>query len=184
VEILGRIAGGIDRFNRSVGECVAWLALFMVLVQFAVVLTRYIFGYGSIFMQESIIYMHGLLFLLGAGYTLLQNGHVRVDIFYRAATPRRKAMVDLFGVLFLLGPVCIAMALFSWPYVMNAWRILESSKETSGIPAVFLLKSAILAFLLLLLLQGVSMALHALRRLAGCPDAAVPGGEDGLREGA
>lgn len=167
MKALACLACAIDRFNQTIGMSVAWFALFMVIVQFLVVVLRYVFGYGSIFMQESIIYMHGFLFLLGAGYTLLHGGHVRVDIFYREASPRKKAMVDLFGVFTLLGPVCIGMLIYSWPYVANSWEILETSKETSGIPAVFILKSAMIAFLVLLLLQGLSMAIHSLRILTG-----------------
>ena len=71
----------IDAANSVIGRTTAWLALIMVLVQFVVVMMRYVFGVGSIMMQESVIYMHAFLFMLGAGYTLLQGGHVRVDIF-------------------------------------------------------------------------------------------------------
>ncbi|WP_259779651.1 TRAP transporter small permease subunit [Aestuariispira ectoiniformans] len=167
MKALACLARAIDRLNQTIGMSVAWLALFMVIVQFLVVVLRYVFGYGSIFMQESIIYMHGFLFLLGAGYTLLHGGHVRVDIFYREASPRKKAMVDIFGVFALLGPVCIGMMVYTWSYVANSWEILETSKETSGIPAIFVLKSAMIAFLVLILLQGLSMAIHSLRVLTG-----------------
>lgn len=167
MKALACLACAIDRFNQTIGMAVAWFALFMVIVQFLVVVLRYVFGYGSIFMQESIIYMHGFLFLIGSGYTLLHGGHVRVDIFYREASPRKKAAIDLFGVVTLLAPVCIGMMYYTWPYVANSWSILETSKETSGIPAVFVLKSAMVAFLILMLLQGLSMAIHSLRILAG-----------------
>ena len=160
----------VDGLNRVVGRSVAWLAVFMVVVQFIVVLLRYVFGYGSIFVQESIIYMHGILFMLGAGYTLLSGGHVRVDIFYRDASPRQKALVDLIGVVIFLLPVTIAIFYFSWPYVMQSWAMGEGSKETSGIPLVYLLKTSIPIFCILCALQGISMALHAMRTLAGFQD--------------
>lgn len=109
-------ADAIDTFNERLGRITAWLALFMVLVQFVVVLMRYVFGVGSIAMQESIVYMHGVLFMIGAGYTLLHNGHVRVDIFYRGAQLRTKATINLLGSLFLLLPVVVLIWIYSWPY--------------------------------------------------------------------
>ena len=123
------LAKAIDSLNNKIGHSVAWLALFMVLVQFIVVLMRYVFGIGSIFMQESIIYMHGFLFMLGAGYTLLHGGHVRVDIFYGAASERKQAIVDFFGSIFLLFPVLALILIYGIPYVASSWEILESSQR-------------------------------------------------------
>ncbi len=174
------IAGAIDRLNDTVGRTVSWLTLFMVLVQFALVLMRYVFGVGNVLIQESMWYMHGTLFMAAAGYTLLKDGHVRVDIFYRGATARRKALVDLCGVLFLLVPFCILMAWSGFPYVAASWEALEGSRETSGIPYVYLLKTVILVFVALVFLQGVSMALKSLLVLSGAPP--VPpatGGQEG-----
>ena len=177
---LALLARAIDRFNQTVGMSVAWFATFMVLVQFVVVVLRYVFGYGTVFMQESIIYMHGFLFLLGAGYTLLHDGHVRVDVFYRDASPKKKAIIDLFGTLVLLFPVCITMMIYSWPYMMTSWSILEGSTETSGIPARFILKTAIVAFLVLIMLQGVSMIIHNIRRILGDEEFPVEEEHEGL----
>lgn len=167
MKALVRIAGWIDALNENVGRAVSWLALVMVVVQFIVVLQRYVFGIGSIFMQESIVYMHGALFMLVAGYTLLHNGHVRVDVFYRTMAPRAKAWVDLLGTLFLLWPVCYLIFTVSLPYVEASWAVREGSRETSGIQGVYLLKSVILVFVVLLALQGLSLIVHALRILAG-----------------
>ena len=164
---LVRIAGWIDTLNETVGRAVSWLALAMVIVQFIVVLQRYVFGIGSIFMQESIVYMHGTLFMLVAGYTLLHNGHVRVDVFYRTMAPRAKAWIDLLGTLFLLWPVCYLIFIVSLPYVEASWAVREGSRETSGIQGVYLLKSVILGFVVLLALQGLSMIVHAIRILSG-----------------
>lgn len=161
------IAASIDRLNRTVGRTVSWLALFMVLVQFTLVITRYVFGISEILVQESLIYAHGTLFMLAAGYTLLADGHVRVDIFYRGASPRRKAMADLFGVFFLLIPFCALIWIASWPYVEASWAVREGSRETSGIHAVYLLKSVILAFAALVSLQGISLAIKSALVLAG-----------------
>ncbi|MDJ0683299.1 MAG: TRAP transporter small permease subunit [Alphaproteobacteria bacterium] len=167
MDALTRVARAIDGFNQSVGMSVAWLAILMVCVQFFVVLLRYVFGYGSIFMQESILYMHGFLFCLGAGYTLLHGGHVRVDVFYREALPETKAKVDIFGVVVFLFPVCIAILYYALPYVQQSWSIGEGSTETSGIPARYLLKTAIPLFCGLIMLQGLSMVIHSVNILLG-----------------
>ena len=127
--------------TRRVGRAASWCALAIVLIGFAVVLLRYVLGLGSIWLQESILYAHAALFLLAAAWTLKEGGHVRVDVFYASASPRVKAWVDLLGVLLLLLPFCIAIIWFSWPYVARSWAILERSRETSGLPLVFLLKT-------------------------------------------
>lgn len=167
---MGSLAGlmrKIDGFNNSVGKIVSWLALIMVVTQFSVVLMRYVFGIGSIMIQESVVYMHSFLFMIGAGYTLLHNGHVRVDVFYREAPIRTKAIVDLFGVVFLLIPVCVLIMNSSFNYVIDSWAIFEGSKETSGIHAVFILKSVILVFCGLLILQGIAMGIRSFLILNG-----------------
>lgn len=162
---LTKIADGIDAFSSRMGRIVAWGALIMVLVQFTVVLMRHVFGLSSIWMQESILYLHGLLFMLVAGYTLLCDGHVRVDIFYREASARYKATIDLVGTFIFLWPVCALITYSSWPYVAISWKVLEGSRETSGIPAVFLLKTAILIFAFIVALQGLSTVFRSLNTL-------------------
>ncbi|WP_366940568.1 TRAP transporter small permease subunit [uncultured Rhodospira sp.] len=167
VSSLAALARALDAFSRFVGHTTAWLALIMVLVQFLVVVLRYVFGLGFIWMQESIVYMHGLLFMVGAGYTLLMDGHVRVDVFYREASPRRQAIVNLVGSLLFLVPFCALILWVSWDYVMNAWRVMEGSKETSGVQGIYLLKTVILVFAGLVLLQGLSLILRSVLTLAG-----------------
>ncbi len=157
----------IDRVNNKIGKTIAWIAVVMVLTQFAVVVLRYVFGIGSIMMQESIVYMHGALFMIGASYTLLHERHVRVDIFYRDASPKTKAIVDLLGSLFFLLPICVVIAWASNHYITTSWAVFEGSRETSGVQAVFLLKSVIWVFTLLVGLQGVSLALRSFLFLKG-----------------
>lgn len=152
----------IETINEFTGRMVSWLTLFMVLVTFAVVVLRYAFDTGWIAMQESITYMHALLFLVGAAYTLKHQGHVRVDIFFRKFSDRGRAWVDLFGTLFLLMPVCIFMLVVSWDYVAASWVMQEASQEAGGLDGVYLLKSMILVMAGLLLLQGVAMVLRSL----------------------
>ena len=167
MSVLNSISVWIDRMNERVGRFIAWAALFMVLMQFIVVILRYVFAWGSIPMQESIWYSHGILFMVAAGYTLLYDGHVRVDIVYREARPRVKAWIDLLGTLFFLLPVCTVGWLVSWGYVLNSWKVLEGSTEASGLPTIYLLKTVIPIMLLLLALQGVSLAIKSLKVLVG-----------------
>ncbi len=144
------------------GRAVAWLTLGMVLVTFLVVLLRYAFDLGWIAMQESVTYMHAVVFMLGAAYTLKHDGHVRVDIFYRAFSPRTRAWVDLFGVLVLLLPTCGFILWIGWDYVASSWSVSEGSREAGGLPGVFLLKGLILLMPALLLLQGIASVLRDL----------------------
>jgi TRAP-type mannitol/chloroaromatic compound transport system permease small subunit len=159
------IAEHIDRLNGAIGRAVSWLTLWVVIVQFALVLLRYVFDAGSIWLSESILYAHAAAFLLAAAWTLREDGHVRVDIFYADASPRTKAVIELAGAIMLLLPFTAAVIWFAWPYVSRSWAILERSHETSGLPAVFLLKSLIVVFALLLALQGIAQAIRAAHEL-------------------
>jgi TRAP-type mannitol/chloroaromatic compound transport system permease small subunit len=159
----------IDRLNTAIGRAASWCALGVVLIGFAVVLLRYVLGLGSIWLQESILYAHAALFLLAAAWTLKEGGHVRVDVFYADASPRAKAWIDLLGALFLLLPFACAILWFSLPYVGRSWAILERSRESSGLPLVFLLKTLIPVFALLLALQGISQIAKALAVLIPPP---------------
>ena len=164
---LQRLVRTCDAINGGIGRSVAWFAIGMVLVQFIVVVMRYVFGVGFIFLQESISYLHGFMYLLGAGYTLMVNGHVRVDIFYRESRPRTKAWVDLLGTLLLLVPVCTLVIWASWNPVIASWENLEGSTETSGIPAVFVLRTIIPVFALLMIIQGLAVMARSVLVFAG-----------------
>jgi TRAP-type mannitol/chloroaromatic compound transport system permease small subunit len=158
---LSNLADRIDRLTAAIGRAVAWCALAMILVQVTVVLMRYALGLGSIWLSETIIYAHASLFLLAAAWTLQAGGHVRVDIFYAAASPRTKAVVDLAGALIFLLPFALTLGALALPYVARSWAIFERSREASGLPLVFLLKTLIPLFALLLALQGVAQAIRA-----------------------
>ncbi len=151
------LAEAIDRMNQAVATAVRWLALIMVLVQFVIVIGRYVFGFNSIAAQESVLYMHATLFMLAAGYTLLVDKHVRVDVFYAKASETVRRRIDIFGHIFLLIPSMVALLYWSWPSVRNSWKILEGPISVGGIEAVFLLKSLIPAFCILILLQSLSL---------------------------
>ncbi len=161
------IADRIDRVNTAIGRAVAWLALVIVILQFALVVARYWFGVGSIWLTEAVIYGHATLFLLAAAWTLRAGGHVRVDIFYAEATPRARAMIDLAGAVLLLLPFALTLIWLSLPYAARSWAILERSQESSGLPLVFLLKTLIPLFAAMMALQGVAQAIRAWQMLAG-----------------
>jgi TRAP-type mannitol/chloroaromatic compound transport system permease small subunit len=146
----------IDIFNEQLGRIVSWFALILVLMQFAVVLLRYVFGLGFIPMQESIVFMHAMLFLVAAGYTLLHDGHVRVDIFYGGATELNKARVNFFGVVVFLWPICALLTWKSLIFVGASIRVWEGSPEGTFMP-FWLLKSMLLVFPFVLSLQGFSL---------------------------
>jgi TRAP-type mannitol/chloroaromatic compound transport system permease small subunit len=150
-----RLANALDLANSWIGRTVAWLSLAMVLVTFLVVVLRYAFDIGYIAMQESVTYMHAVLFMIGAGYTLQLDGHVRVDIFYQRFSRRGRAWVDLLGSLMLLLPVALLILTSSWHYVAESWSIHEGSREAGGIPGVFLLKTLLVVMPMLLLAQGL-----------------------------
>jgi TRAP-type mannitol/chloroaromatic compound transport system permease small subunit len=164
---LPSFAARLDGLSEWIGRGLSWLVLVMMLIQFLIVVLRYAFNFSSVPMQESVMYLHAMVFLLAAGYTLHQDGHVRVDIFYRARSARGKALVDLLGTLLLLLPVMIFVALVSWGYVGKSWRIFEGSPDSGGIPGVFLLKSLILVFAALMILQGVVEVTRNLMTLTG-----------------
>ena len=155
------IADRIDRVTIAMGRAVAWLVLVIVLLQFALVVARYLFGLGTIWMTEAVIYSHVALFMLACAWTLRAGGHVRVDVFYADASPSMKAAIDLIGALALLMPFALVLAWLSLPYALRSWVILERSQEASGLPLVFLLKSLIPVFAFLMALQGVAQAIRA-----------------------
>lgn len=162
---LEALAAALDSVNRLVGQAVRWLALAMVLVQFTIVALRYAFGVSDIALSESVLYMHAAIIMLGAGYTFLADGHVRVDIFYGSAKPRTRDLIDLFGAAVFVIPSMLLLLWWTWPFVAASWRILEGPLSVGGIPALFILKSLIPAFCLLLALQALAHGLRAALRL-------------------
>lgn len=167
---LDRAAAALDAVSGATGRAIAWLTLLLGLAGFTVVVMRYAFDSGFIWMQESLTWMHALVFMLGAAYTLREDDHVRVDVIYRRLGPRQRAAIDLAGTLFLLLPLCGFLLYESLPYVQASWRIAERSREAGGLPALFLLKSVIPLMATLLALQGVAQVLKCvavLRRREG-----------------
>lgn len=160
-----KLSATIDHTNNAIGRCGAWFALLMVMASLVIVVLRYAFQIGSIALQESVMYINALVFTLGAAYTLKEQGHVRVDIFYSKFSQRSKAIVDIIGVLLFLFVSAAFIAWSSWDYVSVSWRIRESSAEASGLPYIYLLKSTIYLLISLLSLQGLSELIKSINVL-------------------
>lgn len=165
--MLKRTVHLIDGLNEAVGRVVSWLVALMVLTTFAVAVLRYGFSIGRVWMQESYVWMHASVFMVASGYTLLHEGHVRIDLIYGPLSARGKAWVNLLGVLFLLMPTLVLVWWVAYPYVALSWFRLETSGDVGGLPGLFLLKSTILAFVVLLGLQGIALALRSYLVLRG-----------------
>ena len=149
----------ISKFNNWLGRTVSWLTLLMVIATFVIVILRKFFDLGWIWLQESVTWMHAIVFMLAASYTLNHDEHVRVDIFYTSFSPRRRALVNLCGALLLLLPLCAFVVWSSWDYVSESWRIKETSWQSGGIAYLYLLKAIIPLTAILLAFQGVTKSL-------------------------
>ena len=156
ISLITRLADIINTVTETIGRLTSWLTVAMVATVLVVVVTRYFLQIGSIALQESVTYLHCMVFMLGLAYTLKHDGHVRVDIIYRGYSVKTKALVNLVGgVLFLL-PLCCVLFFVSWDYVLASWAIKETSSENNGLPFIYLLKSLMLTMPVLLFLQGLA----------------------------
>ncbi len=154
----------IDRLNDGVGKAVSWLTLLLIIVVGLDVIMRYLFNETQAWVPELEWHLFALIFLLGAGYTLRHDRHVRVDLFYKRFSVRDQALVDLVGTLVLLLPWCLVLLLYAWYYAYESWRIQEGSPDPGGLPARYLIKLAVPLGLLLLFLQGIALAIKAFLR--------------------
>jgi TRAP-type mannitol/chloroaromatic compound transport system permease small subunit len=155
------IADRIDRLTAVIGRAAAWLVLVVVVLQFALVVARYVFGLGSVWLTETVVYAHAAMLMLAASWTFQAGGHVRVDVFYADASARTKALIDLIGALLFLLVFMLVLIWLSVPYAARSWVILEHSQEASGLPIVFALKTLIPLFAVLMALQGLAQAIRA-----------------------
>jgi TRAP-type mannitol/chloroaromatic compound transport system permease small subunit len=168
---LDRVANSIDQLAELTGRAIAWLTLGLALVGFLVVVLRYALHTGFIWMQESLTWMHAIVFMVGAAYTFKHDEHVRVDVVYRGLSVRARAVIDLTGTLLFLLPFCVYVLYESLPYVEGSWRIAERSREAGGLPALYLLKAVIPVMAVLLAIQGVAVVARSLATLRRSGDA-------------
>ncbi len=171
---LALLVRGISGLNWIIGQVFSWLALGIVVVCFTVVVQRYVFAISYVWMQDLYVWLNGAMFTAVAGFALLRNYHVRVDIFYRPAQVRTKAIVDLIGVIVFLLPYTYIVFIYGLPYVQRSWRLFEGSGNTGGMPGLYILKSFILVFAILIALQGIAMVARSVLVIAGREDLLPP----------
>ncbi len=167
LKLLKVFSGAIDSMNEVVGRMVSWVSLLLVLVVFVDVFMRYLFRTSFVFVQEMEWHLFAFIFLIGAGYTLLHDGHVRVDIIYQRLGVKGRAWINLLGVIFFLIPGCYLVITTSWHFVSNSFSMLEGSPDPGGVPYRFIVKGTMTVGYALLLLQGLSMGVHALLQILG-----------------
>jgi len=167
MNVLKLLCSWIDAMNEWIGKGVAWVTLVLVLVIFVDVVMRYAFNTSYVFTQELEWHLFGFIFLIGAGYTMLHDGHVRVDIIYQRLGAKGKAWINLLGVIFFMLPGCFMLVVTSWKFMYNALLIMEGSPDPGGIPYRFIIKSTITAGFALLFLQGLSLGFHSILQILG-----------------
>ena len=167
MNVLKTVSRWIDILNEWVGRGVAWVTLALVVVIFIDVIMRYLFNTSFVFTQELEWHLFAFIFLIGAGYTLLHDGHVRVDIIYQRLGLKGRAWINLLGVIFFLIPGCLMVMSTSWKFTLNSFMMMEGSPDPGGIPFRFIVKGCIPAGFLLLLIQGISLGMHSLLQILG-----------------
>jgi TRAP-type mannitol/chloroaromatic compound transport system permease small subunit len=167
MQFLKKICLGIDAINDKVGRAVSWATLLLVLVTFTDVVMRYTLNQSYVFTQEMEWHIFAFIFLMGAGYTLKNDGHVRVEVFYGRMGPKGKAWVNLIGVLFFLFPSSILFIKTAIPFVVQSFQVMEGSPDPGGIPFRFLIKACIPAGYTLILIQGISLGINSLMGVLG-----------------
>ena len=160
INILKNLSSTISYINKIAGFICAIIVVLMSLNVFLVVVLRYLFGISFIWMQETYVWMHAYIFMLGAGYTYLNDDHVRIDIIYRSSSKLYKALVDSIGIIFLLFPFLYIIWNYSYPFVYKSWQMNEISREAGGLSMLYLLKLAILIFVILLSIQAIAKIIN------------------------
>jgi TRAP-type mannitol/chloroaromatic compound transport system permease small subunit len=167
MQAIALLAKLICWLNIAIGRVFAWLSLGIVVVCFTVVVQRYLFNTSHVWMQDLYVWLNGAMFTAVAGWALFRDDHVRVDIFYRPAKPRTKAIIDIIGVVLFLLPFCWVVLAYGLPFVTRAWGYHEGSANVGGMPGLYILKSFIIGFAVLVGLQGIAMALRGILVLGG-----------------
>jgi TRAP-type mannitol/chloroaromatic compound transport system permease small subunit len=167
---MGALAGvvrAICALNGFLGRVFSWFSLGIVVICFTVVVMRYVLHTGSVPLQDLYVWLNGMMFMGIAGYTLLREGHVRVDVFYRPAPVRTKAQIDMLGAVVFVVPFLWTIVAWGLPYVQRSWALKESSPNFGGMPGLFVLKSFLLVFVVVVGLQALALFLRGVLVLAG-----------------
>jgi TRAP-type mannitol/chloroaromatic compound transport system permease small subunit len=163
VRLIDPVIAVLEAVTRFFGRIVSWLVLYMVVATFANVVLRYMYGFSSVRMVETVSYSFAIVMATTVGYTFLHNEHVRIDILYRRFSARGRAVIDILGSVFLLGPLLWIVWTRGTPFVERAWRLREGSSDLAGWPYLYVLKTVILVFVVVLAIQGLAFVLRALR---------------------
>lgn len=167
MHLLAGFVRGVSAINRVVGQVFAWLALGIVLVCFAVVVQRYVLHATQLWAQDLYVWLSGAMFTAVAGFAMLRDDHVRVDILYRSWSIRGRAIADLVGVIVFLLPFIAVIFIYAWPYVLRSWRLFEGSQNVGGMPGLFILKTFVFVFCILVGFQGLAWAARSILVIAG-----------------
>ncbi len=170
MQAIAGVVRGICAFNGLLGRVFSWFSLAIVLVCFTVVVLRYVFRIGSVPLQDLYVWLNGMMFMGIAGYALMKDSHVRVDVFYRGARTRTRALLDMFGCLVFVAPFLWVLVRWSFPYVARSWGLHEGSANVGGLPGLFVLKSFLMVFVVVIGLQAIAMFLRGVLVLAGRED--------------
>jgi TRAP-type mannitol/chloroaromatic compound transport system permease small subunit len=162
---MGRVLYWIDIINERVGRGVSWCTLALIVVVCTDVFCRYLLLRTSPWVMELEWHLFALIFLLGAGYTLKHDAHVRVDVFYENFRARDKAEVNIWGSLFFLLPWSALIVFFGIHFTRHSWLLGEGSENPGGLPFRFLIKSAIPLGFFLLFVQGIGEILRSVLTL-------------------
>lgn len=162
-------ADTIDRVMRGFGELLMWILPVVVFLAAAVALLRYGFSLGYPWLSESFVWLNGVLVFLGAAAVYARDGHVRVDLIYRQIGPRGRAWANLFGTVFFLWPMMAVIAVKAWPALVRSWNLMEASSSIDGLPFLYLMKTAVVGFCVLMAIQGISTALRSLHVIVHGP---------------
>ena len=132
MKALRGFADAIDAFTDCIGHSLAVLVWATAITCAAVVFLRYVMHVSFVWMQELYVWIHAVVFMIGAGYAMRRDAHVRVDIFYRNWSSRTRALVEIFGTVLFTLPWVIVLAWMSWPYIRVSWTIMEGASQAGG----------------------------------------------------
>lgn len=170
-----RMIAGLDALSGAALNGAIFSALLLVVSQLAVVILRYAFGLSFTWLSEIVIYAFAAMFMLGSAAALRDDAHVRVDILRPRFGETGRNWIELAGTYLFLFPICLRLITSSEQGLTRSWSLLEGSRESDGLPILFLFKTLVPVFAVLLMGAGLSVALKAALRLTGAlPPAAKP----------
>lgn len=146
----------IDKVTNNIAYILLYMLIILIIIVFATVFFRYVFSISYVILQELIMYIHALIFMLGISYTLKEKAHVKIDIIYNILTKENQNLVSSVGILLFVLPTSLFISYISLDMVFQSWRVLEGSSEAGGLNLVFILKSLIPLTGILIFFQGLS----------------------------